>query len=549
MEPLFLPKLVTVLKKGYTREQFTRDVMAGVIVGIVALPLAIAFAIASGVGPEKGLITAVIAGFLISLLGGSRVQIGGPTGAFVVIVASIIGAYGIDGLIISTIMAGIILVLFGLLRLGAVIRFIPYPLTVGFTSGIALLIFTTQIKDFFGLQTADLPADFVGKMGVLATSFGSISWAALAIGAMSILITVFWNRVTTRIPGSLIALILSVVLVAISGVEVETIGSKFGEISASVPTPSFPNISWDLIVQHIAPAFTIAMLGAIESLLSAVVADGMIGGRHRSNTELIAQGIANIGSGLFGGIPATGAIARTATNVKNGGRTPVSGIVHAIVLLVIMLFAAKWAKLIPLSTLAGILMVVAYNMSEWRSFKSILKSSRYDVLVLLTAFILTVIVDLTVAIEVGMVLAAILFMKRMADVGEVKQMVSYTKGDRKDPEILDVDLPKDVEVFEISGPMFFGVANKFKELMHRTADKSSIIIIRMRNVPMIDATGIYNFKTMLSDFIHKQKQVILSGVNDDVHKELKRNEIDTLIGKENIYSSFDEAVAEVKKNR
>ena len=544
MEPIFLPKLFTVLKKGYSREQFTRDLMAGTIVGIVALPLAIAFAIASGVGPEKGLITAIIAGFIISLLGGSRVQIGGPTGAFVVIVASIIGAYGIDGLIISTIMAGIIMILFGVLKLGVVIRFIPYPLTVGFTSGIALLIFTTQIKDFFGLNTGDLPADFIGKMGILAVSFGSINWGAIVIGAISVFITVFWSKITTHIPGSLIALILSVVLVVVFSLQVDTIGSKFGEISATIPKPALPNISWELIVKHIAPAFTIAILGAIESLLSAVVSDGMTGGRHRSNTELIAQGIANIGSGLFGGIPATGAIARTATNVKNGGRTPISGIVHAFVLLIIMLFAGKWAKLIPLSALAGILMVVAYNMSEWRSFKSILKGSKYDILVLLTAFILTVIVDLTIAIEVGMVLAAMLFMKRMADAGEIKHMISYAKGNREDPEILDINLPGNVEVFEISGPMFFGVANKFREL--QSDDKSDIIIIRMRNVPMVDATGLHNFDEMLTHFINKRKKVILSGVNNDVAKELKRSGIVNIVGNENIFSTFDEAVAQLK---
>lgn len=545
MDSVFLPKLITVFRKGYSRDQFSRDLMSGTIVGIVALPLAIAFAIASGVGPEKGLITAVVAGFLISLLGGSRVQIGGPTGAFVVIVAGIIGSYGIDGLIISTIMAGIIMILFGVLRLGAVIRFIPYPLTVGFTSGIAVLIFTSQIKDFLGLQTGDLPADFLSKVALMGQNVQSFSWPAVAIALSTVLITIYWNKITTKIPGSLIALLLSVFAVAIFGLDVETIGSRFGEISATIPAPSLPNVNMDLIIKHIGPAFTIALLGSIESLLSAVVSDGMISGRHRSNTELIAQGIANIGSGLFGGIPATGAIARTATNVKNGGRTPVAGIVHAIVLLAIMLFAGKWATYIPLSCLAGILVVVAYNMSEWRSFGSILKGSRYDILVLLTAFLLTVIVDLTIAIQVGMVLAAMLFMKRMADVGEVKPLVSYPSEDFDDATMVGIKLPENVDVFEISGPMFFGVANKFKEVMHNIADHADIIIIRMRNVPMIDATGIHNFNSMLHNFIHKRKHVMLSGVNSDVFSELKRHGIVALLGEENICATFDEAIAKV----
>lgn len=542
MEHLFLPKFITTLKEGYTRHQFTKDVMAGIIVGIVALPLAIAFAIASGVGPEKGLVTAIVAGILISLLGGSRVQIGGPTGAFVVIVAGIIANYGIDGLIISTIMAGIIMIVFGLLRLGVIIRFIPYPLTVGFTSGIAVLIFVSQIKDFFGLETGTMPADFAGKVNMLIVSFDTINPVALGIGVMSVLVTLFWSRITSRVPGSLIALLIGVLLVLFFGVNAETIGSRFGDIPSTLPLPAFPEVSMQLIIMHIGPAFTIAMLGSIESLLSAVVSDSMIGGRHRSNTELIAQGIANVGSGLFGGIPATGAIARTATNVKNGGRTPVAGIVHALVLLVIMLFAGKWAALIPLSVLAGILMVVAYNMSEWRSFVTILRGSRYDVLVLLTSFILTVVVDLTIAIQVGMVLAALLFMKRMADVGEVKPLVSYASGDKDDTRMVDLELPRNTDVFEISGPLFFGVANKFNELMHEIADDSDIIIIRMRNVPMIDATGIHNFNALLGHFIHKRKRVMLSGVNETVMSELRRHGIVALVGKENIFTHFEEAL-------
>src|SRR5690606_20037764 len=423
MEPLFYPKLISTFKKGYSRDQFYKDLMAGTIVGVVALPLAIAFAIASGVSPEKGLVTAVIAGFLISLLGGSRVQVGGPTGAFVVIVAGIIASYGIDGLIISTIMAGIIMIAFGLLRLGVIIRFVPYPLTVGFTSGIALLIFVSQIKDFFGMNTGELPAEFISKMSVLFSSIGTSNWQAVILGIVSVLLTIYWKKVSARIPGSSIALIIGALIVTFGFLDVETIGSKFGDIPNKISIPAFPTLSWDLILKHIAPAFTIAMLGSIESLLSAIVADGMIGGRHRSNTELIAQGIANIGSGFFGGIPATGAIARTATNVKSGGRTPVPRMIHAVDLLIVILIAGKWAKLIALTVLGGILMVVAYNMSEWRSFVSILRGSRYDAAVLLSTFVLTVVVDLTVAIQVGMVLAALLFMKRMSDVSEVKTLV------------------------------------------------------------------------------------------------------------------------------
>ncbi|GAO28311.1 SulP family inorganic anion transporter [Geofilum rubicundum] len=546
MEPLFLPKILTTFKEGYTRQQLLRDVMAGTIVGVVALPLAIAFAIASGVSPEKGLLTAVVAGFLISLMGGSRVQIGGPTGAFVVIVAGIIATYGLDGLIISTIMAGVIMIVFGLFRLGAVIRFIPYPLTVGFTSGIALLIFVSQIKDFFGLQTGELPADFAAKMNVLMVSFHTVQWSTLLLGLVSFGLTMFWGKISSRVPGSLIALLLGAVLVALGVLNVDTIGSKFGEIPSAISMPSLPNLSWDLIIRHIGPAFTIALLGSIESLLSAVVSDGMIGGRHRSNTELIAQGVANIGSGLFGGIPATGAIARTATNVKNGGRTPVAGLVHAVVLLIIMLFAGKWAGLIPLSVLAGILMVVAYNMSEWRSFVSIMRGSRYDVLVLLTSFVLTVVVDLTIAIQVGMVLAALLFMKRMADVGEVRTLVNYPDDEVDDAAMVRLELPASCVVYEVSGPLFFGVANKFKELMHNIPDRSTIVIIRMRHVPMIDATGIHNLKALLQRFIYLKKQVILTGVNPEVAEALKQHGIWQLIGGENVLPLFEEAVSKVK---
>ncbi len=521
--------------------------MAGAIVGIVALPLAIAFAIASDVGPEKGLITAVIAGIIISALGGSRVQIGGPTGAFVVIVAGIIASYGLEGLIISTIMAGVMMLGFGLLRLGSVIRFVPYPLTVGFTSGIAILIFTTQIRDFFGFDTGSLPADFVGKIVGIGKAVGTVNWQALVVGGISLLLTLFWGRLKTRVPGSLIALLTSVIIVHGLGLNVETIGSRFGEIPSKLPMASFPTINLDMLIKYLAPAFTIAMLGSIESLLSAVVADGMIGGRHRSNTELIAQGLANIASGLFGGIPATGAIARTATNVKNGGRTPIAGIVHAVTLLLIMLFLGKWAKLIPLSCLAGILMVVAYNMSEYSSFRAILKGSRYDILVLLSTFFLTVLVDLTVAIQIGMVLAAFLFMKRMSDVGEAKPLTSYPEDEMDDAAMVSLKLPETVKVFEISGPLFFGVANRFNDVLNNIHDHSSVIVIRMRNVPMIDATGIHNFKSLITNFLNHKKTVILSGISPLVLKELERNSIVELTGEENIYTTFEEALERARE--
>lgn len=542
MEPLFLPKSITTFREGYSRKAFLRDLMAGIIVVVVALPLAIAFAIASGVSPEKGLITAVIAGFTVSILGGSRVQIGGPTGSIVVVVAGIVAAYGIEGLVISTIMAGVIMVLFGLFRMGAIIKFIPYPVTVGFTSGIAVVIFMSQIRDFFGLQMDAFPADFVGRVSALSASFSTLNPLAVVIASLSILITLLWSKVSKKIPGSLIALLLGVGLVTFFGLEVETIGTRFGEISASFPKPSIPNVSLGSLVKYIGPAFTIAILSSIESLLSAVVSDSMLGSRHRSNTELIAQGIANMGSGLFGGIPATGALARTATNVKNGGRTPVAGMIHAVILLMIMLFAGKWATLIPLSTLAGILMVVAYNMSEWRSFKDIMKGSKYDTGVLITTFILTVVVDLTVAIQVGMILAAILFIKRMSDAAEVKPLLSYPKDGVDDMSMVDLKLPKHVDIFEISGPMFFGVANRFKELMHKIGNESTVVIIRLRNVPLIDATGIYNFHAMLTNLISLKKRVILSGVNESVKTELERHGIFTMLGQENIYATFDEAL-------
>ncbi len=540
MKDIFRPKFFSIIKEGYTRQQFTKDLFAGIIVGIVALPLAIAFAVASGVSPEKGIITAVIAGFIISLLGGSRVQIGGPTGAFIVIVFGIVSQYGVGGLLISTILAGIMLIAFGLLRLGALLKYIPHPLIVGFTSGIALIIFSTQIKDAFGLQTGQVPADFIGKWETYFHSFSSINYVAIIITVVTILISLFFNKITNKIPGSFVAIIFVTAAVAIFKLPVTTIETLFGEISGKI-TMEFPAIDWSNISYYFAPALTIALLGAIESLLSAVVADGMIGGNHRSNTELIAQGIANIVAPFFGGIPATGAIARTATNIKNGGRTPVAGMIHAVTLLLILLFFGKYAKLIPMSCLAGILILVSYNMSEWRSFRAILRGSAFDIIILLTTFILTVLVDLTVAIQIGIVLSAILFMKRMADNGQ-----AILK--EKDSQIIENYgyLPKEIEIYEISGPFFFGAAKHYSEVLKGHASSTKILIIRMRYVPFIDSTGIHNFKEAITTLKSSGKKIILSGVQPDVRKELDKARVAFLIGKANICDDFDDALAKAK---
>lgn len=537
MEPLFLPKTFSLLRiKAYTRNQVQTDVMSGIIVGVLALPLAIAFAIASGVTPEKGLITAVVAGFIISFLGGSRVQIGGPTGAFVVIVYGVVQNYGIEGLIISTILAGVILVAFGLLRLGTLIRFIPIPLVVGFTSGIAVIIFSSQVNDFLGLGIEDIPSGFGAKWGIYLSNIRQINPATAGIAVFTVLISVYSKRITTKIPGAFIAIIVTTLAVWLLKLPVQTIESVFGQIPRSFSFAGFENFRMADIVNYIEPAITIAMLGAIESLLSAVVADGMIGSRHRSNTELIAQGIANIASGIFAGIPATGAIARTATNVKNGARTPVAGMVHALTLLLIMLFFGKYAAMIPMACLAGILVVVAYNMSEWRSFVSILRGSRYDVIVLLTTFLLTVFADLTVAIQVGMILAALLFMQRMSKLSEVTAI--EPEGDF----IEDYSgLPEGISVYEINGPFFFGAANRYKEVLKEAGIRSQMLILRMRNVPFIDATGMHNFKEVLKTLRDYKVEVVLSGVRPEVEKELLEAGIEEYIPREHICAVFDTA--------
>ena len=546
------PKLFTTLKT-YDRAQFVADLTAGVIVGIVALPLAIAFAIASGVTPERGLYTAIIAGFIISALGGSRVQIGGPTGAFVVIVYGIVQKYGVDGLTVATLMAGVLLLALGLLRLGGAIKFIPYPVTVGFTSGIALVILSGQVKDLFGLRMGTVPAEFVEKWRAYAAYVTTVNPWAVAVAGAALVIVLLWPRVNRRVPGPFVALIVTTAAVQLLGLPVETIGSRFGAISASFPAPTLPSVTWTMARELVGPAFTIAVLGAIESLLSAVVADGMTGGRHRSNTELVAQGVANLVTPLFGGIPATGAIARTATNVKNGARTPVAGIVHALTLLLITLFFGRWAALIPMATLAAILVVVAYHMSEWRTFRSELRSPKSDAAVLVVTFALTVLVDLTVAIAVGMVLAAFLFMRRMAEVTNVS-VVTREFSDRDVDAATDPNaighrhVPAGVQVFEINGPFFFGAAEAFKDTVARVSGKPKVLIVRMRDVPAMDSTGLH----ALADVVRRSRRdgtlVLLSDVHAQPMVALGRSDLLDEIGEDNIFGNIDDALNRAREH-
>ena len=538
----FRPKLFSCLK-SYNKATFMSDLMAGIIVGIVALPLAIAFGIASGVTPEKGIITAIIAGLLISVFGGSKVQIGGPTGAFIVIVFGIIADYGIGGLTIATFMAGIFLILMGVLRVGTIIKYIPYPIIVGFTSGIALTIFTTQIKDLFGMQIAEVPADFVSKWMVYFQNFGTMNIWPLLIGIGSILIIVYTPKISKKLPGSLIAIIVMTVVALLlknyAGVTtIETIGDRF-TINPDMTKPEVPKITWEIFTKLMSPALVIAMLGAIESLLSAAVADGVIGDKHDSNQELMGQGIANMVCSLFGGIPATGAIARTMTNINNGGRTPIAGVIHALVLLLIYFFLMPLAKYIPMSCLAGILVVVSYNMSEWRSFKAILKNPKSDIIVLLVTFFLTVIFDLTVAIEIGILIACLLFMRRMSEVTSVSvetEEIDLSADSDMPDNIEHLVIPNRVEVYEINGPYFFGIANRFEEVMNDMGSIPSVRIIRMRKVPFIDSTGLHNLMNLCEKCLQKEVHIVLSGVNPKVMKVLTKAGFDQLIGKDNICS-------------
>lgn len=542
-------KLFSCLKT-YDKKTFMSDLMAGIIVGIVALPLAIAFGIASGVTPEKGIITAIVAGLVISLFGGSKVQIGGPTGAFIIIIYGIIQKYGFEGLTIATLMAGFFLVLFGLLRLGTIIKYIPYPIVVGFTSGIAVTIFTTQIKDLFGLTLPSNPSDFIEKWGVYLQNFNTIDpWCAL-IGVASVVVIAVTPRFSKKIPGSLIAIILMTIVALLlknfAGVlSIETIGDRFS-ISNELPTAQVPDMNWETIKSLVSPAITIAILGAIESLLSATVADGVIGDHHDSNTELVAQGLANIASPLFGGIPATGAIARTMTNINNGGKTPVAGIIHAVVLLLIFLFLMPLAKYIPMACLAGVLVVVSYGMCGWRSFLELMKNPKSDVTVLLITFFLTIIFDLTIAIEVGLIIACLLFMKRMSETTDVKAITEEIDLNQ-DAEFSTGNLdhliiPQGVEVYEINGPYFFGAGNKFEEIMASFGDRPKVRIIRMRKVPFVDSTGIHNLTNLCEMSKKEGIQIVLSGVREKVNGQLEHAGFYHLIGEENICSHINLAL-------
>ncbi|HET7585369.1 MAG TPA: sulfate permease [Gemmatimonadaceae bacterium] len=539
-----VPQFVSALH-GYSRHDLLADLIAGVIVGIVALPLAIAFGIASGVKPEQGVFTAIVAGFIISALGGSRVQIGGPTGAFIVIVYGIVQTYGYDGLAIATVIAGVLLIAMGLSGLGSAIKFIPYPVTTGFTAGIALIIATSQVKDVLGLRMGAVPADFIAKWHAFAMNIGTMHWPAVALTVAAIGIIVLWPRVNRRIPGPFVALVVCTLAAHLLHLDVETIGSHFGHIDFGLPAPHLPRIGFGEIQRLVNPAVTIALLGGIESLLSAVVADGMTGMRHRSNMELVAQGVANLASPLFGGIPATGAIARTATNIRNGGRTPVAGMMHAFTLLLIVTFIGRWAALVPLSVLGAILLVVAYNMSEWRSFRTLLSAPRSDVVVLLLTFGLTVLVDLTVAIEVGMVLAAFLFMRRMSEVTNVSVLTNELREnvDERDRNVLSArHIPPGVTVYEINGPFFFGAAETFKDTLGRTQGRPRVLIFRMRNVPAIDATGLHALTDVVRRCRREGTMLLLSDVHAQPLIAMGRSGLLDEVGDEHVFGNVDDAL-------
>ena len=550
----FKPKFFSAIKH-YDRKTFTADLMAGVIVGIVALPLAIAFGIASGVSPEKGIITAIVAGLMISVFGGSKVQIGGPTGAFIVIVYGIIQQYGVQGLTVATLMAGAFLILLGVLRLGTIIKYIPYPIVVGFTSGIAVTIFTTQVKDLLGMQMDAVPADFIAKWGAYIYNIGSIDpWSAV-VGIASVAVIAVMPKLSKKVPGSLVAIVVMTVGVLLlkqyAGVTtVETIGDRFS-ISATLPEAVVPALSWETVKGLVSPAVTIAVLGAIESLLSATVADGAIGDHHNSNTELIGQGIANIASPIFGGIPATGAIARTMATINNGGRTPVAGIVHAVVLLLIFLFLMPLAQYIPMACLAGVLVVVSYGMSGWRSFLAMLRNPKSDVTVLLLTFFLTIIFDLTVAIEFGLVCACLLFMKRMAETTDVKAVLNEIDlnedADMQRGNLEHLTIPKRTEVYEINGPYFFGAGNRFEDIMGRYGNRPQVRIIRMRKVPFIDSTGLHNLENLCRTSQREGITIVLSGVVPKVEAVLKRNGFCELLGEENICNHIALALARAQE--
>jgi sulfate permease, SulP family len=540
------PKLFSILRKGYSAKQFSSDLTAGIIVSIVSLPLAIAFAIASGVKPEQGLYTAIIAGFVIAMFGGSRAQVSGPTGAFIVIIYGIVHQYGYSGLAIATVLAGIMLVIMGIARMGVLLKFIPYPVTVGFTSGIALIIFSSQMRDFLGLRMEDVPADFLEKWAAYGESFATLHLPSLLVGIGSLLIIILWPRITKRIPGSLIALVVATAVVTIFRIPVETIGTQFGEVPNHFPSPHIPSISWKLATKMFSPAITIALLAALESLLSAVVADGMLGTRHRSNMELVAQGIGNILSPIFGGIPATGAIARTATNIRNGGRTPVSAMIHSVVLLLILLVAGKWAALIPMSALAAILIYVAYTMSEWHAFAKLLRGPRGDIAVLLTTFFLTILIDLTVAIQVGVVFAAFLFLQRMSNATQIGLITKDLKDEEKEddePASGQRNVPEGVEVFSINGSLFFGVIEQFRDAVQRIEKAPKVLILEMRNVISIDATGLQALEDLLKRLRKEKTVLLLVGTHAQPLFAMQQSKFIDTVGENNLIGSLDDALA------
>jgi SulP family sulfate permease len=546
--PVFVPKLFTTLKT-YDRRQFGADLLAGLIVGVVAVPLALAFAIASGVSPDRGLYTAAVAGFLISVLGGSRVQIGGPTGAFVVVVYGIVAKFGLGGLGMCMLMAGTILVLMGLSGLGAAVKFVPYPVVTGFTSGIAVIIFSSQVKDLFGLSMGAVPADFIAKLGAFASAAGTVSLPTLGLSVFTLALLWLWPRVSRRVPAPIVALVAGTLAAALMPWPVETIGSRFGDLPRGLPALSWPDWPWSRVGELIQPATTVALLAAIESLLSAVVADGMIGGRHRAGMELVAQGVANGASALFGGIPATGAIARTATNIKSGGRTPVAGIVHAVVLLLVLMFLGKAVAVVPLAVLAAILVRVSYQMSEWRSFRTLLRSPRSDVLVLLTTFALTVLVDLTAAVEVGMVMAAFLFMRRMADLTEVESVTAELRdpvnGD-SERDVAPTDLPAGVEVYEIRGPFFFGAADKLGSVLEEIENPPKVFILRMRHVPTLDASGLHALDLFRARCRRLGTELVLSEMRPHLRRVLEKTGTVERFGPDRVKNDFPGALTAAK---
>ena len=535
MSQQFEPKLLSVLKEGYTLRQFQGDLMGGLTVGVVALPLAIALAIASGVKPEQGLYTAIVAGFVIAILGGSRTQISGPTGAFVVIVYGIVQKYGYDGLVVATLIAGVMLIIMGLARMGALLKFVPYPVIVGFTSGIAVIIFSSQVNELLGLNIEKVPADFVEKWIEYVRQIGNLDPYTIAVGAASLLIIIVWPKVTHRVPGQLIAILAVTFAVQYFQIPVATIESRFGGMPTGLPSPQVPTVTWAVFQELFTPALTIAILAALESLLSSVVADGMTGTRHRSNMELVGQGAGNIASAIFGGIPATGAIARTATNIKSGGTTPVAAIIHAVFLLLVLLLIGKWAAMIPMATLAAVLIVVAYNMSEWREFKHLLKSPRGDIAVLLATFLLTVFIELTVAIQVGILLAAFLFLQNMSKEAHVDVITNTLEEDEefRSRDMSKIDIPKGVEVFEVYGSLFFGAVSQFKESIRIVTTKPKVIILRMRQVPTIDASGIHILEELVKEAHATECKIVFSAVSRSVYRVMRRSGFVEMVDKKN----------------